>query len=288
MYATKIIINLKPDKSVKGILADYAEADGDREKLVGTLRLRAEDLEPLLPNVAAALAQIDELENALDAETKARETAEKEREDAMKLVDQAALDRDGQIEMVRKQCAEKIEDAQEEAAEAVAAASADRDAKVAEAEAARAAAVAAKEAEHLTALSAAQNDVTTARAEATTQEARAVSAEARVAELEARIAELTAPPADPEISDRQLFQQLAIEKEITEEEAEAAVATGTIPEAMMALVQALPAEQQFGARMMLKGATTIKRRHPMTALIGQLYGWDDAELDRFFAAAGVL
>lgn len=103
----------------------------------------------------------------------------------------------------------------------------------------------------------------------------------------------TAPPPNPapipaSISDRQFFQQLAVEGKITEAEAIAAVATGTIPAAMDALIQQLPAEDQFAARMLLSGATSFERAHPMTATLGQMYGMDSAALNTFWQRATML
>lgn len=100
----------------------------------------------------------------------------------------------------------------------------------------------------------------------------------------------TAPPTSvpSSISDRQFFQQLALDDVISEEEAEAAVATGTIPAAMLALIDALPEAQRFGARMMLKGATVFERHHPLTVTIGTLYGWTEAEIDQLFQNAAAL
>jgi hypothetical protein len=96
------------------------------------------------------------------------------------------------------------------------------------------------------------------------------------------------PPVPPVISDRQFFQQLAIEGRVTETEALAAVATGTIPADMEALVQQLPAGSQFGARMLLSGATQFERAHPLTGTLGQMYGMDEAELDQFWRDGSAL
>jgi len=107
-----------------------------------------------------------------------------------------------------------------------------------------------------------------------------------IASLEARIAELTAPPASIIVSDRQFFQALAMGGKITEAEAEAAVATGTIPADMAALVDQLPADQQFNARMLLKGATTFRSDHPLSDMLAGLYGWsEEQKLDLFRVAA---
>jgi hypothetical protein len=107
-----------------------------------------------------------------------------------------------------------------------------------------------------------------------------------IATLEARIAELTAPPASIIVSDRQFFQALAMGGKITEAEAEAAVATGTIPADMAALVDQLPADQQFNARMLLKGAVTFRSDHPLSGMLAALYGWsEEQKLDLFQVAS---
>lgn len=92
----------------------------------------------------------------------------------------------------------------------------------------------------------------------------------------------------PSISDRQFFQQLAIDLVVSEDEAEAAVATGTIPIAMLALIDTLPSVQRFGARMMLKGATVFERHHPLIETIGTLYSWTDEQIDDLFRNAAAL
>ncbi len=98
----------------------------------------------------------------------------------------------------------------------------------------------------------------------------------------------TIAPAIVPISDRQFFQQLAIQGIISQDEALSAVATGTIPSEMLPLINALPADQQFGAKMILMGATTFERNHPLTIAIGQAYGWSDTQIDQFFLAAALL
>ncbi|WFR98726.1 hypothetical protein [Rhizobium tumorigenes] len=97
------------------------------------------------------------------------------------------------------------------------------------------------------------------------------------------------PPAIPlQISDRQFFQQLSIEGLITEDEALDAVGPGIIPSSMLALINMLPMENQFAAKMLIRGATTFERLHPVTVLIQQLYEWNDAKRDEFWTAAAAL
>ena len=90
------------------------------------------------------------------------------------------------------------------------------------------------------------------------------------------------------ISDRQFFQQLAIDGEITEAEALAAVATGTVPAALATVIAFLPPESQFAANMFLQGATTFERNHPMTQALAGLMGWDGSMLDALWTNAAAL
>lgn len=103
------------------------------------------------------------------------------------------------------------------------------------------------------------------------------------------------PPPKPhvpeEISDRQFAMQARNVGFITQEEAEDFVATGTIPAALMAIIAALPEAMQGDARITIKGATTFRRDHPMTAIIGEAMRGDtalDDFLDDFFAKAAAL
>jgi len=108
-------------------------------------------------------------------------------------------------------------------------------------------------------------------------------------------ADLVPPVAAPivllvpqSISDRQFFQQLAVQGIITNDDALAAVKTGTLPSALQTLITQLPTEQQFSAQMLFSGATTFERTHPMTIAIGTAYGWTPGQIDALFQAAAVL
>lgn len=97
-------------------------------------------------------------------------------------------------------------------------------------------------------------------------------------------------PPDPvpqSISDRQFFQQLSIVGIITEDQALASNAA-VIPPPLLALIEALPADQQFAAKMLVSGATIFERHHPITEAIGQAYGWTVEQIDGFFTAASLL
>lgn len=98
-----------------------------------------------------------------------------------------------------------------------------------------------------------------------------------------------APPAPvPQtISDRQFFQQLAVDGIITQAQALASNAA-VIPEPLMTIINALPADQQFAAQMIVSGATVFERTNPLTIQIGAAYGWTSAQIDAFFTAAALL
>lgn len=89
------------------------------------------------------------------------------------------------------------------------------------------------------------------------------------------------------ITDRQFFQQLAVQSIITEDEALQANAA-VIPSELLTLIGTLPTDQQFAAKMKISGATTFLRNDPLTIAIGTAYGWTSAQIDAFFVAAAEL
>jgi hypothetical protein len=91
-----------------------------------------------------------------------------------------------------------------------------------------------------------------------------------------------------QISDRQFFQQLAVQGIIGQADALAAVKTGAMPADLQALINQLPADQQFAATMLISGATVFERNHPLTVGIGTAYGWSSAQIDALFIAAAAL
>jgi len=100
---------------------------------------------------------------------------------------------------------------------------------------------------------------------------------------------VTRPAPVPEIiSDRQFFQQLAIEGLITHAEALAAVRTGDIPAAMAAFITSLSSDQQFAAEMLLCGATQFLRHHPVTIALGVGLSKTSDEMDAIWTAAAAL
>lgn len=98
-----------------------------------------------------------------------------------------------------------------------------------------------------------------------------------------------APPVVPEtISDRQFFQQLAVVNLVTQDEALAYVSAGALPKSMTDLIAKLPADAQFGAKMVVIGATSFFRHDPLTVQMITLYGMSAADADAFWTAAALL
>ena len=95
-------------------------------------------------------------------------------------------------------------------------------------------------------------------------------------------------PVPATISDRQFFQQLAIAKVISQEEALAAVKTGDIPAALSGFIAALDDAARFNAEMLLSGATLFQRAHPLTDAIAAAQGMTPEQVDDFFRAAAAL
>ncbi|KQZ50325.1 hypothetical protein ASD54_08705 [Rhizobium sp. Root149] len=101
------------------------------------------------------------------------------------------------------------------------------------------------------------------------------------------------PPSKPylrNLSRRQFYQALALGDDpyITEAEALAAVASGMLPAAVEAIVSNLPSETQFSARMLLVGATTFVRSHPLVGAFGVALGMSESQLDEFWLGASKL
>jgi len=90
------------------------------------------------------------------------------------------------------------------------------------------------------------------------------------------------------ISDRQFFQQLAMQGIVNQDEALAAVRTGVVPGQLQQLIDGLPPDQRFAATMILSGATAFERNHPLTAAFGDRHGWSPEQVDDFFRAAAAL
>lgn len=115
-------------------------------------------------------------------------------------------------------------------------------------------------------------------------------------ELELIPPEELPPPPQPEvfvppliISDRQFFQQAAIDGYITQADALAAVQTGFIPLPLQSIVDQIPdANERFTAEMLLSGATIFVRDHPLVAEIGTAFNMTPSQIDTFFRNAMAL
>jgi hypothetical protein len=95
-------------------------------------------------------------------------------------------------------------------------------------------------------------------------------------------------PVPATISDRQFYQQLAVAGIITEDEALAAVQTGAIPDALAEIIDGMPSEKKFGAKMMVGGAVSFERDHPLTKEIATAFGMQSNAVDEFFRDAARL
>jgi hypothetical protein len=93
------------------------------------------------------------------------------------------------------------------------------------------------------------------------------------------------PPVPPVVTDRQLFQALAAEGLVPPAEALAAVRTGELPAAFRTVLDAMPEGERFAAEMVLSGATSFERGHPLTAAIGAGLGLSPEGIDELFRAA---
>jgi len=81
------------------------------------------------------------------------------------------------------------------------------------------------------------------------------------------------------LSHRQFYEVCALKGIITKAEALEAVRHGTMPAKIGAFLDQLPADQRFHAEMLLVGASTFERDHPMTDAIGHALGYTDEQMD---------
>lgn len=96
------------------------------------------------------------------------------------------------------------------------------------------------------------------------------------------------PPSSTIVSDCQFAQALAMVGLITQDEAVAWVAAGVLPAAMAAIVDTLPPDQRFGAKMLLQGATTFDAANPLVSQIGSAAGKTPEQIAEIFRIAAAL
>jgi hypothetical protein len=102
-----------------------------------------------------------------------------------------------------------------------------------------------------------------------------------------------APPAPPpsvpaSVTRRQFFQAAAQDSLITQAEALAVFATGAIPAALATAITALPAAQQFAAKLAILGGSSFERANPLVAALGAGMGQTPAQIDALFILAATL
>lgn len=89
------------------------------------------------------------------------------------------------------------------------------------------------------------------------------------------------PAPVPNLSFAQLMIGLVAEAWITEAEGEAWLA-GTLPLAVLTVIDSLPAEQRFAAKARALRPSEVLRSDPLVAAMGAAAGKTEAEIDAFF------
>lgn len=90
------------------------------------------------------------------------------------------------------------------------------------------------------------------------------------------------------ISARQFYQNAANGGFITESEALAVMTDNVLPASMVTFISTLPSSEQFAAKMLLIGANTFIRSHPMADQIGTMFSLSPEDLDTFWIEASQL
>ena len=98
----------------------------------------------------------------------------------------------------------------------------------------------------------------------------------------------TKPAAPYEVTNRQWFHALANQGDITQQEAMAAIKTGTVPASMQAYIDTLPEADQFDTTMILVGETTISWTSDEFKGYASYVGWTDDKIYELFLLAGSL
>lgn len=102
-------------------------------------------------------------------------------------------------------------------------------------------------------------------------------------------ATIPSPVIIPTISRRQFFQQAAISGMITKTEALTAVQDGPLPASLQAIIDGIQDEdEKFNASMILSGAVSFERNHPLVEQIGTVFNMTPEQIDQFFISAANL
>jgi hypothetical protein len=91
----------------------------------------------------------------------------------------------------------------------------------------------------------------------------------------------SSPAPIPDLSFAQLLIGLVTEQWITEAEGNAWLA-GTLPNAVLLVIDSLPAEQRFAAKARALRPSQVLRSDPLVASMGAAAGKTAAEIDTFF------
>ena len=113
----------------------------------------------------------------------------------------------------------------------------------------------------------------------TAEEIAATQAQA-AAVVEAKRAAMT-------LSFAQLMIGVVTEQWITEAEGEAWLA-GTLPAAVLTVIDGLPADQRFAAKARALRPSVVLRSDPLVAAMGAAAGKTSAEIDAFFVTYGAV
>lgn len=92
-------------------------------------------------------------------------------------------------------------------------------------------------------------------------------------------------PPPSEVTDYQFFQALAKMGLISEQEALDSN-KGVIPSTLMGLIDTLPEDERFGAKMTLSGATSYHIDHPLTNTLARAMNWTPKQKNELFRLAG--
>ena len=93
-------------------------------------------------------------------------------------------------------------------------------------------------------------------------------------------------PVPASISRRQFYQYLSVVGKITKEEALAAIKTGAVPVALQAMLDGMTDEDaKFEADMLLSGADSFNRDHPLVTVFAISEGMSEEDVDNFWREA---
>jgi hypothetical protein len=96
------------------------------------------------------------------------------------------------------------------------------------------------------------------------------------------------PVVPASVTRRQFFQAAATSSLITQAEALALFATGVLPANLATAIAALPAPQQFAAKIAILGAGSFNRTDPLVEALGAAMGQTSAQIDALFTLAATL